>query len=63
MALIDTFLRKQVRRGQLTVIHADGRQVVFGEADPNFPNVTIRFTDAGVTGRIVRHPALGARRL
>ncbi len=60
MALIDTFLRKQVRRGQLTVTHAGGRAVTFGTPDPAFPDVAIRFTDAGVTGRIVRHPALGA---
>ncbi len=60
MALIDRFLAGQVRRGQLTVIHADGRRLTLGSPDPDFPSVTIRFADAGVTGRIVRHPALGA---
>ena len=60
MALIDRFLAGQVKRGQLTVIHADGRRLTLGQPDPAFPDVTIRFTDPAVTGRIVRHPALGA---
>ncbi len=60
MALIDRFLAGQISRGQLTIIHADGRRVVLGQPDPGFRPVTIRFTDAGVAGRIVRHPALGA---
>ncbi|MFS0771967.1 class I SAM-dependent methyltransferase [Sphingomonas sp. 1P08PE] len=60
MALIDRFLAGQVQRGQLTIIHADGRRLTLGTPDPAFRPVTIRFTDPGVTGRIVRHPALGA---
>ncbi|WP_288411354.1 cyclopropane-fatty-acyl-phospholipid synthase family protein [uncultured Sphingomonas sp.] len=60
MALIDTFLARTVRRGTLSLTHADGRTVTFGTADPAFPDVAIRFTHSGVAGRIVRHPALGA---
>ncbi|MEH3041390.1 MAG: cyclopropane-fatty-acyl-phospholipid synthase [Sphingomonas paucimobilis] len=60
MALIDTFLARTVRRGTLSLTHADGRTVTFGAADPAFPDVAIRFTRPGVAGRIVRHPALGA---
>ena len=60
MALIDTFLARTVRRGTLSLTHADGRTVTFGTADPAFPDVAIRFTRPGVAGRIVRHPALGA---
>ncbi|MDJ0275768.1 cyclopropane-fatty-acyl-phospholipid synthase family protein [Sphingomonas sp. 2R-10] len=60
MALIDTFLARTVRRGTLTLTHADGRTVTFGTPDPAFRDVAIRFTKAGVAGRIVRHPALGA---
>ncbi len=60
MALIDTFLARTVRRGTLSLTHADGRTVTFGTADPAFPDVAIRFTQSGVAGRIVRHPALGA---
>ena len=60
MALIDTFLARTVRRGTLSLTHADGRTVTFGTADPAFPDVAIRFAKPGVAGRIVRHPALGA---
>ncbi|KQN71078.1 SAM-dependent methyltransferase [Sphingomonas sp. Leaf62] len=60
MALIDTFLARTVRRGTLSLTHADGRIVHFGTPDPAFPDVAIRFTRPGVAGRIVRHPALGA---
>ncbi|GGB20431.1 replicative DNA helicase [Sphingomonas metalli] len=60
MALIDTFLARQVRRGRLTLTHADSRTIDFGTPDPAFPTVAIRFTEPGVAGRIVRHPALGA---
>jgi len=60
MALIDTFLARTVRRGTLSLTHADGRTDSFGAPDPAFPDVAIRFTHPGVAGRIVRHPALGA---
>ncbi len=60
MALIDRFLAAQVKRGQLTVTHADGTVRTFGTPDPALPDVAIRFTDAGAANRIVRHPALGA---
>ena len=60
MALIDIFLARRVKRGQLTVVHADGKSVTHGTPDPAFPDVTIRFTDKGAANYIVRNPALGA---
>ena len=42
MALIDLFLARRVKRGQLTVHHADGKTSRFGTADPAFNDVTIR---------------------
>ncbi len=60
MALIDLFLASAVKRGQLIVRHFDGTEKRFGTPEPGFPNVTIRFTDAGAAGSIVRDPALGA---
>ncbi len=60
MALIDRFLAARVKRGQLTVHHADGNIRSFGTADPDFPNVTIRFADKGAANFIVRNPSLGA---
>lgn len=60
MAIIDLFLSRRVKRGVLTVVHHDGTTHNFGNADPAFPNVTIRFTDKGAAGAIIRDPGLGA---
>jgi cyclopropane-fatty-acyl-phospholipid synthase len=60
MALIDMFLARRVKRGQLTVIHPDGTRATHGSPDPAFPNVTIRFADKRTARFIVRNPALGA---
>ncbi|MBX9859617.1 MAG: cyclopropane-fatty-acyl-phospholipid synthase family protein, partial [Sphingomonas sp.] len=60
MALIDLFLARAVKRGQLTVRHFDGSEKRFGTPEPGYPNVTIRFTDKGAAGSIIRDPALGA---
>lgn len=60
MALLDLFLARAVKRGRLTVLHHDGRRAAFGMPHPGFPDVTIRFTDAGAVGAILRDPALGA---
>ncbi len=60
MAIIDVFLSRRVRRGQLTVIHHNGQSRSFGTPDPAFPDVTIRFTDKGAAGSIIRDPGLGA---
>ncbi|WP_374944214.1 class I SAM-dependent methyltransferase [Sphingomonas sp.] len=60
MALIDRFLARAVKRGILTVHHADGSTNRIGTADPDYRDVTIRFADRGAALAIVRHPALGA---
>jgi cyclopropane-fatty-acyl-phospholipid synthase len=60
MALIDHFFTRAVKRGELTVIHADGSARSFGAADPALAPVTIRFTDPSVARRILTDPALGA---
>jgi cyclopropane-fatty-acyl-phospholipid synthase len=60
MALIDRFLARAVKRGQLTVIHPDGTHVVFGESDPELRDVTIRFADRAAERRILSDPGLGA---
>ncbi|WP_375421251.1 class I SAM-dependent methyltransferase [uncultured Sphingomonas sp.] len=63
MALIDLFLSRAVKRGRLTLLRPDKPATVFGIADPDFPDVTLRFADRGVAGRIVRNPALAAGEL
>ena len=60
MALIDLFLARHIRRGQLTVVHADGTRKTFGTPAADMPDVAIRFTDRGAAGSIARHPGLGA---
>ena len=58
--LFELFLSRAVTRGALVLRHFNGREVRFGTPTPGFPEVTIRFTDAGAAGSIVRDPALGA---
>jgi cyclopropane-fatty-acyl-phospholipid synthase len=59
MALIDRFLARAVKRGPLTVIHANGETRSFGVPDPAFRPVTLRF-GPGVGRAILRDPSLGA---
>lgn len=58
MPLIDRFFERLFRRGELTVIHADGTQRIFGTPDPEFAPVTIRLAP-GAAGAIVRNPGTG----
>jgi len=60
MALIDHFFARAIKRGEFTVIHADGTARSFGAPDPEIAPVTIRFTDPSVTRRILTDPSLGA---
>lgn len=60
MALIDLFLARRVKRGQLSVVHADGKRAIHGAPHAEYPNVTIRFTDRSAANYIVRNPAMGA---
>jgi cyclopropane-fatty-acyl-phospholipid synthase len=59
MALIDQFFTRAVKRGPLTVIHANGSTRSFGEPDPGLKPVTIRL-HRGAASAIVRDPSLGA---
>lgn len=58
MALIERFLARAVRRGQLTLIRPDGQSFRFGSPDPTLRPVTMRL-GKGAEARIVRDPALG----
>lgn len=60
MALIDHFFARAIKRGEFTVIHADGTARSFGAPDPEIAPVTIRFTDPSVPRRILTDPSLGA---
>ncbi|MGV3481652.1 MAG: class I SAM-dependent methyltransferase [Sphingobium sp.] len=60
MALIDVFLSRLVTRGTLTLTDHAGRSRSFGSPDPDYGEVSIRFTDAGAAGYVASHPRLGA---
>lgn len=60
MALIDMFLSRAIKRGELTVIHPDGTARLFGAPDPELAPVTLRFTSGAAERAILRDPALGA---
>ncbi len=58
--LLDKVLSKIVKRGTLSVSHADGRTVTFGEPTDGFPNIGIRLADSKVAQHIMLDPRLGA---
>ena len=60
MALIDLFLSRAIRRGQLTITKPDGIVATFGAPDPVLKPVAIRFTDTSVYRAIAADPSLGA---
>jgi cyclopropane-fatty-acyl-phospholipid synthase len=59
MTLIDRFFGRAIKRGELTLIHADGKQRTFGTPDPDLGPVTIRLMK-GAESAILRDPAVGA---
>jgi cyclopropane-fatty-acyl-phospholipid synthase len=58
--LLDRFLSRAVRTGRLGVVFADGSSATYGSEAAGFPDIVIRFTDAGVPRDIVLDPRLGA---
>lgn len=59
MKLFDRVINRLVTRGQLTIIHHDGRKVTAGTPDPAFPSLALKFRDARVPFDIMRDPRLG----
>jgi cyclopropane-fatty-acyl-phospholipid synthase len=59
MILLDRLFRIVIKKGALTVIGADGRTRVYGEAVSGLDPVTIRLADAATARAIARRPALG----
>ncbi|MBA4044918.1 MAG: SAM-dependent methyltransferase, partial [Erythrobacter sp.] len=59
-SLLDRFLSRGVKQGQLGVVFADGSASTFGTPAPGFPEIVIRFTDAKVPRDIILDPRLGA---
>ena len=60
MSLVDHFLKKAIKRGEFTVIFADGRRATVGKPDPRLNPVAIRFTDKSGPGFVAQNPHLRA---
>jgi cyclopropane-fatty-acyl-phospholipid synthase len=60
MSLFDRFVGHLFKRGDMTIILADGTVRRFGSPDPALKPVTIRFLDKGVPGFIATNPHLHA---
>jgi len=58
--LLDRVLARQIKRGQLKLTYPSGRTIAFGEPEPGFPQVAVRFADEKVARDIVFDPQLGA---
>jgi cyclopropane-fatty-acyl-phospholipid synthase len=60
MWLLDKMLASYVKRGELTVVDANGKTYRYGAPDPEFRAVTVRLADRGVVRKIATDPGLGA---
>ena len=60
MSLLDRFLNRIIRQGELVVIDAAGRVRRYGTPDPRRKPVTIRLADRKVGFDLALHPRLGA---
>ena len=59
-SLVDTFLKKGVTRGTLSVTFADGTSAQYGTPQEGFPEVAVRMADGKVPRDIMLDPRLGA---
>ncbi|KAK0330779.1 hypothetical protein LTR94_031493, partial [Friedmanniomyces endolithicus] len=59
MALIDHFLSRAIRRGQLTLTKPDGSTATFGTPDPALAPVSFTIHDTAVYRAILADPSLG----
>ncbi|MBN8815788.1 MAG: class I SAM-dependent methyltransferase [Sphingomonas sp.] len=60
MALLDLFLNRAIKRGEVTITYPDGSERTFGKPDPELGDVGIKFTDKGAISALARDPAVGA---
>ncbi len=58
--LLDSALRKGIKKGVLEVVHPGGRELRVGTPQPGYPEVRIRLTDKQVAREIVTDQSLGA---
>jgi cyclopropane-fatty-acyl-phospholipid synthase len=60
MWLLDKMLRRLVKRGELTVTDHDGREYLYGAAEPGWEPIKVRLTDRGAAMAIASDPRVGA---
>lgn len=60
ISLFGKFIGRLLKRGDLTIRFADGREERYGLPEPGLPSVTIRFADPAVPNFIARNPHLHA---
>lgn len=58
--LFDKLMARMVQHGELHVTFASGRRATFGQPEPGYPNVSVRFADEKVPRDIMLDPRLGA---
>lgn len=58
--LLDKFLVRNVAKGRLGVVFADGSDKTYGEAAAGYPDIVVRFADNSVPRDILMDPRLGA---
>jgi cyclopropane-fatty-acyl-phospholipid synthase len=56
--LLDVALRRLLKRGELTVIHADQTRRTYGAPEPGRAPVAVRLTDDRIAGELARNPRL-----
>ena len=59
MDLLDRFVGKLIKIGELTLIDASGRRRVYGQATASGRRVTVRLGDSKVVRDVLRHPKVG----
>jgi cyclopropane-fatty-acyl-phospholipid synthase len=58
--LLNTFLKKGVKKGRLGVVFADGTSDVYGEPEDGYPEIVVRMADDKVPRDVIMDPRLGA---
>ena len=58
-ALLDRFLGRIVKKGELAIVDAEGNRRTYGSDDGSERRITLRLADAKVIPDVLRHPKVG----
>ena len=59
MKLLDRFLGRIVKDGELTIVDAEGKRRTYGRDDGSGRRIVLRLADAKVIPDVLRHPKVG----